>query len=167
MAHFLQAIAWVGLRDYEKADQSLRTALAESAFSASAFVARAIAEIQDEGCGGGGGTLQVVSRDAAQRAGGGRGPEERRLPIGAQDAILPHNEASSCPHSRHEVFIVSGLPRSGTSDVDADARRRRMPILHPPRAPPMKTIRGAISEHEAVKSLFRERGWLSEGAAKR
>ncbi len=111
----------------------------------------------------------MVSRDASPpagetlRAGGGweAGRDCRAAPV-----LIPTHLDAPLPPLGDDVLIVSGLPRSGTSMVMQMLHAGGMPIL-------TDTLREADEdnprgyfEHEAVKAMFRDQGWLTEARGK-
>jgi len=165
MAHFLQAIAWVGLRDYEKADHALRTALSQNPHFPQAHLWRGRllkSKLHDPVGAEEHFAWYREMRRKGRTIAPGEKPREERAVV---QTAAPQLDAA-LPPLGEEVFIVSGLPRSGTSMLMQMLHDGGMPIrTDKVREADEDNPRGYF-EFEAVKSLFRERGWLAEARGK-
>ena len=165
MTHFFQGVALVGLKDYEKAADSFRTALSQNPHFPQAHLRLAR-------------LLKFRLNDpesAAEHFQWYREMRQRR-PLRASEAIqeqtaavaveLPTQLDASLPPLGDDVFVVSGLPRSGTSMLMQMLEAGGMPILTDQQREADEDNPKGYFELEAVKKLFREQGWLGDAQGK-
>ncbi len=165
MAHFLRGMAFVGLRDYDLAADSFRTALSQNPHFPQAHLTLAKVlkfRLNDpEGSAEhfrwyremrrrGSETTADIARDPAE-------PLAISIPAGLDAPLPPLGD---------EILIVSGLPRSGTSMLMQMLDAGGMTILTDRLREADEDNPKGYFELEAVKAMFREQGWVAEARGK-
>ena len=166
MAHFLQGVAFVGLREYFKAAAAFRTALSQNPHfpQAHLMLARMLKfRLNDP--------ETAAEHFQWYREMRHRRPEKpaeivRERPHHRTAPAITRHLDAPLPPLGDDLLIVSGLPRSGTSMLMQMLDAGGMPIL-------TDTLREADEdnpkgyfEHEAVKAMFRDQALLTAARGK-
>jgi predicted AlkP superfamily phosphohydrolase/phosphomutase/tetratricopeptide (TPR) repeat protein len=165
MAHFLQGVAFVGLREYEQAAASFRTALAQNPHfpQAHLMLARMLKfRLNDPET-----ATEHFQWYREMRVRRPEKPSEivREIASSAPVRIRRHLDAP-LPPLGDDVLIVSGLPRSGTSMLMQMLHAGGMPILTDKLREADEDNPKGYFEFEAVKAMFRDLSWLTGARGK-
>ncbi len=165
MAHFLMGVAFAGLREYSRGADCFRTALSQNPHfpQAHLMLARLL-------------KFRLNDHETAAEHFQWYREMRRRRPknhfeiasVAESPAPLaiPTSLEAPLPPLGNDVLIVSGLPRSGTSMLMQMLRAGGMPILSDQLREADEDNPKGYLELEAVKGLFRERGWFAESRGK-
>jgi tetratricopeptide (TPR) repeat protein len=167
VAHFLGAVARIGLGKFVEARDGFLTALAQNPNFPQAhlwlgrlyrFRLREPERAKEHF-----GWYREIRESRKQRT---PEPAAARTEHAAAGAPVAARLEKALPPLGDDVFVVSGLPRSGTSMLMQMLEAGGMPILTDKvREADEDNPRGYF-ELEAVKSLFRDGGWLTEARGK-
>ena len=154
MAHFLEGVAWAGLKDYTRAQACVHTALSQNPHfpQAHLWLGRLLRfrlhdpEAAEE-------HFRLFREMRRNRAAAPAHPVEA-----AEPAVLPQSTGlpaiPSLPPLGDEVFVVSGLPRSGTSLLMQMLHAGEMPILTDHAREADEDNPRGYFEFEAVKKML-------------
>lgn len=165
MAHFLAGVALTGVGDFEKARVSLETALAQNPHFPQAHLrlARLLkSRLNDPAAAGEHFRWYREMRRQRPAAATANGT---RHDLPREDDAAPALDAT-LPPLDEDVFVVSGLPRSGTSMLMQMLDAGGMDILTDRMREADEDNPKGYFEFEAAKKLLREQGWVAEARGK-
>ena len=166
MAHFVLGVALAGLREDERSAEAIRVALSQNPHfpQAHLWLARLLKYRLKE------------AEDAEEHFRYYRAMRRRR-PANSPVPDAPRERAATVkpvtdrletplPPLGNAVFVVSGLPRSGTSMAMQMIHAGGMPILTDGLREADEDNPRGYYEYEAVKKMFRDANWISEARGK-
>lgn len=166
MAHLILGVSLWGLREDERAAEAFRVALLQNPHfpQAHLWLARLL-------------KFRLKDREAAEEHFRYYRAMRRRRGAGApvvdeprEPAVTPRPAASRLegpsPPLGNAVFVVSGLPRSGTSMAMQMLRAGGIPILTDGLREADEDNPRGYYEYETVKKMFRDANWIGEARGK-
>jgi predicted AlkP superfamily phosphohydrolase/phosphomutase/tetratricopeptide (TPR) repeat protein len=165
MAHFVLGVALAGLREDERSAEAFRVALLQNPHfpQAHLWLARLL-------------RFRFKDRDAAEEHFRYYRAMRRRKPASSVVQDAPRERAvaervaarleTPLPPLGDAVFVVSGLPRSGTSMAMQMLNAGGMPILTDGLREADEDNPRGYYEYETVKKMFREPNWIGEARGK-
>ncbi len=166
MAHFVLGVALAGLREDERAAEAFRVALSQNPHfpQAHLWLARLLkyrlkeAEGAEE-------HFRYYRAMRRRRPANSPVPDEPRERAATVKPVTDRLEAP-LPPLGNAVFVVSGLPRSGTSMAMQMIHAGGIPILTDGLREADEDNPRGYYEYEAVKKMFRDANWISEARGK-
>ncbi|MGA7235314.1 MAG: alkaline phosphatase family protein [Bryobacteraceae bacterium] len=166
MAHFVLGVALAGMREEERAAEAFRAALSQNPHfpQAHLWLARLL-------------KYRLKDLESAEehfryyRAMKRRRPASSAIPEASQERAAVVEPAAArleapLPPLGDAVFVVSGLPRSGTSMAMQMLNAGGMPILTDGLREADEDNPRGYYEYEAVKRMFRDANWISDARGK-
>jgi tetratricopeptide (TPR) repeat protein len=166
MAHFLLGVALMGAREYERAGEALRVALALNPNFPQAHAR--LAWLLKHKLGDAGAAAEHMKLYREIRRGAGK---PGRAPVPTNGSVQPaprdlESGPTQLPPLGDGILIVSGLPRSGTSMIMQMLHAGGMPILTDSQRLADDDNPLGYFEFEPVKQLFRNTEWIGQATGK-